>query len=256
MEKPKRIKLSNGRRLVDEVIRSGGKMTMATYARDFDLTELCKLRKRAKPRIDWNVIYMKAYAIIARDFPQLRQCYVGFPWPYAYQYEKNVALITLSREHDGEDRLLFARFNQPEGDSLVELQRKFDSLRRSPVLEVKQFRKQIRFANLPYPVRRLTWWMLFNLFPRKRLNIFGTFGMTISRFRDAHLTTNALGPNTTILGIDVLPTNGIARFTLTFDHQILDGAPVLNLIHSVYQTLTGAIADELAGLEGPRPRGP
>jgi len=80
------------------------------------------------------------------------------------------------------------------------------------------------------------------------MNNYGTFGMTICTFRDAHLTTNALGPNTTILGVDVLPTKGVAKFTLTFDHQILDGVPVINLIDSVYKTLTGAIADELSGL--------
>jgi len=221
---------------------------MATYARDFDLSELCQLRKKAKPRIGWNVLYMKAYAIIARDFPELRRCYVGFPWPHAYQHEKSVALVTISREHEGEERLLFARFNQPEGRSLVELQQEYDDYRKSPVLEVKEFRKQIGFAKLPFLVRRLTWWLLFNLFPRKRMNYFGTFGMTLCKFRDAHLTTNALGPNPMILGVDVLPAKGVAKFTLTFDHQVLDGVPVINLIDAVYKTLKGAVADELAGL--------
>ncbi len=247
MGKGKRVKLSNGRRLVDEVIRAANKMPMASYVRDFDLTELTALRKQVRPKIGWNVLYMKAYAIISEQNPTLRQCYVGFPWPYAYQHESNVCLLTMSREHNGEERLLFARFNRPENKSLVELQAQYDHLRKTPVLQVKQFRHQIRFAACPWFLRRLAWWVMMNLWPRKRMCHFGTFGMTLSGYKDA-FNYQVLSPNTTTLGIDVLPKKGKAKFSLTFDHQILDGVPVVNLIDQVYKTLNGTIADELRSL--------
>ena len=248
MTKGQKIRLSNGRRLIDEVIRAGGKMQMATYARDFDVSDLARLRKKIRPRISWNVMYLKAYAIIADRIPELRQCYVGFPWPYAYQHEHNIGLVTVAREYKGEERLLFAKFNQPEIESLVDLQELYDVFRKSPVDEVPQFKKQMRFAQMPFLFRRLAFWMLFNMFPRKRMSNFGTFGMTISRYRDADLETNVLGPNSTLLGIDVLPKKGIARFSLTFDHQIIDGVPVINVIDEVYKTLNGPIKEELEAL--------
>lgn len=247
MGKGKRVKISNGRRLVDEVIRTANKMPMASYVRDFDLTDLAALRKKVRPKIGWNVLYMKAYAIIAEQNPALRQCYVGFPWPYAYQHESNVCLLTMSREFEGEDRLLFARFNRPENHSLVELQAQYDHLRKAPVLEIKQFRHQIQFAKSPWFVRRFAWWMMLNLWPRKRMSHFGTFGMTLSGYKDA-FNYQVLSPNTTTLGVDVLPKKGQAKFSLTFDHQILDGVPIVSIIDQVYKTLNGVITEELRTL--------
>lgn len=247
MGKGKRIKLSNGRRLVDELVRTANKMATAAYVRDFDLSELAGLRKQVRPKIGWNVLYMKAYAIIAEKNPVLRQCYVGFPWPYAYQHESNVCLLTMSREYEGEERLLFARFNQPESRSLVELQAQYDHLRKAPVNEIKQFRHQIRFAKSPWFVRRFAWWMMMNVLPRKRMSHFGTFGMTLSGYKDA-CAHKVLSPSTTAIGVDVLPRKGQAKFTLTFDHQILDGVPVVNFMDQVYKVLNGAIADELRSM--------
>lgn len=244
MGKGKRVKLSNGRRLVDEVIRAASKMPMASYLRDFDVSELNELRRKTRPKISWNVIYMKAYSIIAEKNPVLRQSYVGFPWPYAYQHESNVCLLTMSREYEDEDRLLFARFHQPESRSLADLQSQYDHFRKAPVRSIKQFRHQIRFAKAPFFLRRMAWWVMLNLWPRKRASHLGTFGMTLSRYKDAY-APKILGPNPTILGVDVMPKKGIAKFSLTFDHQLIDGVPVVNLIDEVYRTLNGVIADEL-----------
>ena len=243
----KRIKFSNGRRLVDDVIRTARKMPMAAYRREFDLTELAQLRKKAKPKIAWNVLYMKAYAIVARRHPQLRQCYVGFPWPHAYEHEHNVCLLTMSREFEGEERLLFARFNVPETKQLKGLQEEYDLYRKSPVMDVRQFRHQIKFAKVPFLLRRLTWWSMLNIIPRKRMSHFGTFGMTLSRYKDAE-PTPLLGPNTTILGVDIFPVKGKAKFILMFDHQILDGVPIVNIIEELYKVLNNEISHELKSL--------
>ncbi len=244
MGKGKRVKLSNGRRLVDDVIRAARKMPMAACFRDFDLSELAELRKQTRPKIAWNVLYMKAYSIVAQENPALRQCYVAFPWPYAYQHECNVCMLTMSREVEGEERLLFSRFTRPESKSLVALQREYDHYRRTPVRQIKQFRHQIRFARLPSLARRLAWWIMLNLWPRKRMSHFGTFGMTLSGYRDTY-ALSLLGPNTTVLGVDVLPKRGQAKFLLSFDHQILDGAPAVSVVDNLYKTLNGAMVDEL-----------
>ena len=153
----------------------------------------------------------------------------------------------MSREYQGEERLLFARFNRPAKKSLLELQERYDKLRKEPVEKIKQFRHQIQFAKCPSILRRMAWWMMLNVLPQKRMSHFGTFGMTLSGYKDSY-ATRLLGPNTTILGVDVLPKKGIARFMLTFDHQILDGVPVVKVIDELYKTLNTQIAQELRSL--------
>ncbi len=247
MNSGKRIKLSNGRRLVDDIIRTSTKMPMATFTRDFDVSEIEKIRRKTRPKIAWNVMYMKAYAIVGKRIPELRQCYVNFPWPHAYQHKYNVCLLTMLREFQTEERLLFARFNRPEKKSLLKLNQMYEQYRKDPVEEIKQFRHQIRFASAPWFVRRFAWWMLMNVLPSKRMSHLGTFGMTLSGYKGSY-ASRLLGPNTGILGIDVLPRKGIARFTLTFDHQIMDGVAIVNVIEEIYKTLQNEIAAELRGL--------
>ena len=124
---------------------------------------------------------------------------------------------------------------------------KYDRARKEPIEKIKQFRHQIQFAKCPAIVRRMVWWLMLNVFPQKRMSHFGTFGMTLSGYRDSY-ANGLLGPNTTVLGIDVLPKKGIARFMLTFDHQILDGVPVIKIIDELYNTLNTEIAQELRSL--------
>ena len=243
----KRIGLSNGRRLVDDIIRTSSKMAMATYTRDLDVSEIEKLRRQIRPKIAWNVLYMKAYAIVALRIPELRQCFVNYPWPHVYEHKHNVCLLTLNREYRGEERLLFARFNRPERRSLLKLNQQYEKYRKDPIEEIKQFRHQIAFAAAPWFVRRFAWWMLMNVVPAKRMSHFGTFGMTLSGYKHAW-ASGLLGPNTGIMGVDVLPRKGIARFVLTFDHQVIDGVPIVNVIDDIYRTLHNEIATELRSL--------
>ena len=241
----RRIALSNGRRLVDDTIHFARKIPLGNYCRELDLSRVARMRRQSSPRIGWNVLMMKAYALIAQDNEILRSCYVRFPWPHIYVDERNVCLLTVSREHQGETRLLFARFNEPENISLIDLQEQYDHLRLAPVDEIKQFKHQIQFARLPHSMRRLIWWGMFNWFPRKRLGNFGTYGMTLSGFGPTH-ATGLLSPATTTLGVDPISRKGISRVVLTFDHRVMDGKPVIDLIDQLKQTLNEQIYDELA----------
>ena len=145
---------------------------MAALSGDFDLGLVAKFRRYTRPKISWNVIYMKAYAKVCAENPVLRRSYAGFPFGHLYEHEENVCMMTLSREHKGEERLFFARFNTPDNYSLVELQKQYDHYRKAPIEEIKQFRHQIRFARAPGLVRRVAWWTLFNVWPRKRASRF------------------------------------------------------------------------------------
>lgn len=247
MSKGTRIPLSNGRRLVDDVIRVARRQPMAAFTRDMDVSRLCDLRRQIKPRLSWNAIMMKAYAMVAAETDELRQVYVSLPWPHIYQANENVAMITVAREDQGQTRLLFARFNRPESLSLHQIQEQLDHYNTAPIQSIKQFRHQIRFAALPTFLRRMVWFMMNDVWPSKRASHVGTFGMSISGFNNAYGNAH-LGPNATILGVDPAPRQGVARTILTFDHRILDGKPTIDVISQLYKTLMGPIAEEMQAL--------
>jgi len=245
----KRIALSNGRRLVDDVIRMAARTPLASVTSDWDVSRIAKVRRMVKPRISWNVLLMKAHAQACNKMPLFKCSYVKFPWAHLYQHEHNVAMLTMSREYKGEQRLLFARFNQPENYTLLELQQQYDHFRKAPIDEIKQFRHQIRFAKFPGMVRRFAWWALFNTWPRRRGFHMGTFGMSISGHKGTYGTLH-LGPNTTTLGVDPLPRKGISKVVLTFDHRVIDGLPAISFLNLVQHLLNTAARTELAALAG------
>jgi hypothetical protein len=248
----KRIKLSNGRRLVDDVIRMAKSMPLAAFSGDYDAGIVAKLRRHTKPKIAWNVLYMKAYACACQVNPALRRSYVRFPWAHLYEHGQSVCMMTMAREYEGEERLFFARFNSPELHSLVALQEQYDYYRKAPIEEIKQFRHQIRFAQCPSLVRRFAWWTLFNAWPQKRASHMGTFGMSISGYKGVYASQH-LGPNTTIVGVDPVPRRGVSRIMLTFDHRVLDGIPATKAMQELHHMLTTAICVELADLGGRHP---
>ena len=152
----------------------------------------------------------------------------------------------------GEDRLLFARFNEPDNHTLLELQQQYDFYRKTPVEQIKQFRHQIHFAKWPSPVRWLAWRGLFNLWPRKRAFHMGTFGMSVSGYKGAYGAFH-LGPNTSTIGVDPMPRKGKSKVVLTFDHRVVDGVPATEFLLLVRHILNTAIRVELAKLAGVRP---
>lgn len=244
-----RLALSNGRRLVDDVIHISNQMPMAAFSSDWDVAQIAKLRRMTTPKISWNVLMMKAHAIVCQQQPELRRCYVRFPWAHLYQHHQNVCMMTIGREHNNETRLFFARFNEPDNESLVELQEQYDKYRKAPIEKIKQFRHQITFAKFPQFIRRFGWWVLFNLWPQKRASHMGTFGMSISGYKGARANGH-LGFNATILGTDPTPRKGNAHMVLTFDHQILDGVPATEVFKESHRMLVTAVAKELADMAG------
>jgi hypothetical protein len=245
--KGKRIALSNGRRLVDDITQIARKIPSAGICGDFELGKVDQLRRQTRPKLSWNVIYLKAYALVAERIAPLNQLYVGFPWPHLYQHGSIVCMMTVNRQHAGEDRLFFARFNNPQHDSLTMLQQKYDSFRQTPVEEIRQFRHQIRFSKAPWLLRKLGWWVLFNLWPSKRASHVGTIGMSFSGYRGIYGNQH-LGPMTSILGIDPFPKKGSAHLVFTFDHRVVDGLPAATTLHQIYQTVENEIWLEMQSM--------
>lgn len=240
----KRIPLSNSRRLVDDIIWMAQKMPLASGYCNIDVREVTELRRKAKPRISWNTILMKAYAMVAAEMPELRSCYVPFPWPHMYVHETNVCMLTVARKYQETDQLLFARISDPEKQPLGELEAKLESFRRDPVDGFRQFRHQIQFAKTPFFLRRFVWWLIFGWCPRKKSRNMGTFGMSLSHFKGVR-SLQLLAPGTGSLGVDLMPKNGVSLVSFTFDHRVMDGLVVVEVLDKVQKAIKGPIRDEL-----------
>ncbi len=246
---PRRLRkrLTPNRGLVCDIVRMATKMPRVGLLSDLEIGALAEVRRQISPKLAWNVILMKAYAQIAERHPELRQIYVPFPWPHIYQHDRNVCMMTVNRVVGGEQCLFFARFEQPESKSLVELQRQYDQVREAPIEQIKQFRHQLRFARCPWYLRRLGYWIMRNVWVRKAASHMGTFGMTLSSFRDTYGTVH-LGPNTTTLGVDPISRGGKSRTLLTFDHRLIDGKPAVDLMDDLGRQLRGPILAEMQRL--------
>ena len=244
----KRIALSSGRKLACDVIQFAVKTPLGAVRATFDLSEIAELRKQIRPKLSWNVIFMKAYAQLSDRWPQLRQCIVSFPWPHLYEHDCNICLIAVAREYEGQDTLMFARFNSPEHCPLMFLQERLNFFRDAPLPEIRQFRHQLQFARCPWQIRAIGWWIMTNLWVRKRASHMGTFGMSLSGFDNVEFASYHLGPNTTILGVDVLARGGKSQVLLTFDHRVLDGKPVLDIMKALERQLLGPILLEMRDL--------
>jgi hypothetical protein len=240
-------KLTPARTLVTDIVTIANRMPLAPLLREFDLPELDQLRRQVRPRLSWTVLMMKAYAIVAKRHPELRQIFMRRPFAHIYEHPQNIAQVTITREVAGETRLFFARFHRPEETSLIKLQQQYEFVRRAPLDEVKQFQHQITFARVPAILRKPLWWLLTDWWGSKRALYMGTFGMSISCFREV-LGVLHLGPSTTTVGYDMFPRKGKTRITLTFDHRILDGKPAVDILEALYQTISTEITAEVRRL--------
>jgi hypothetical protein len=249
MTKPSFHRVSCNRALVVDLVALAARDAQYPIEQTFDLSEVAALREGAGRRISWTVLFMKAYASVAAEIPQLRQAYCRWPWPRVCQSVDNVAMVAMNREFRGEERICWGRFMMPERQSLAALQEALEAYQREPVEEI--FRRQVRMSKCPLPLRWLALWLNLNFARKRRAKRLGTFSMstlagqqTLNRFHPTLLATSlTFGP---------LDERGRATVTLVCDHRVLDGALAGRALSSLQAALRGAIAAELRAMQRTR----
>lgn len=262
----RRHRLDGQRRLVGDVVRLSARVPVFPVDRVMELAEVERLRSSAAPRIGWAAVFIKAYAMVARDRPALRSWYVPWrivvPWrrPSWATSAESVASLALSRPRADDGRgaspgdlaldplaLWWARIRAPDTRTLVDLQAEIRRHATAPVEEV--FRRQIELTMLPGPLRRLILRWNAHAATAKRAQRVGTFSVSAlagegcaNRHHPTFLTTS--------LSWTPLDERGRMTVTLLADHRLLDGVPVARALGALEETLAGPIAAELAGLSG------
>jgi hypothetical protein len=243
------VPFSRARRSVGDLIALAEAGTRAIIRRRMRLAPLAAAMAASPWRPLWSAVFVKAFALVAAADPQLRRAYVRLPWPRLYEYPQSVALVAVERELDGEAAVFFARMKQPEEMALSEIADVLRYAKTAPVDSISDFRRMLRVAGLPRPLRRLMWWVGLNL-GRQRANYFGTFGVSTVAGEGATIEST-LNPVSFTLTYSPLSATGEIDVVLSFDHRVLDGAAVARALSALEAALNGPILAEVE--EGGRP---
>lgn len=240
------IKLSPSRRLVGDMMRFSIGVPRVTVQRQMNLGPLLRARMAQQARPSWTAIFVKGYALLARETPELRRAYVKLPWPHLYEYPMSVASIAHEREHDGERAVLLSRIKGPEDRAIPELEASIQAARSRPVLEVRDFRRALKIARAPAPIRWLMMWLGLNI-ARQRANFFGTFQLSVYSGLGAE-SLNPLTPLTTLLNYGPIDEDGSVNVRIHYDHRVMDGANVARALERFEKILNGVVAAEVKQL--------
>lgn len=240
------LKLSASRRLVGDLMRFSMKVPRVSVQRRMNLGPLLKARTSLESRPSWTALFLKGYALLAQETPELRRAYVKFPRPQLYEYPGSIASIAHEREYEGERVVLLTTIKNPERRSIAELGSLMQTARTSPVLEVKEFRRALKIARLPGPVRWLLMWLGLNI-GRQRARRFGTFQLSVYSGLGAE-SLNPLTPLTSLLNYGPIDKDGSVTVRVHYDHRVMDGANVARALERFERILNGEITAELEGL--------
>ncbi len=242
------LKISASRRLVGDLMRFSIGIPRVAVQRKMDLTPLLTARNARTRRPSWTVLFLKGYGILAEETPEFRRAYVKLPWPHFYEYSKSVASVAYEREHEGERVVLLATVKNPENRSIASLQETIEATRSDPVLDIKQFRRALRFAALPGLVRWLLLWFGLNL-AKRRAHHFGTFQLSVYSGLGSE-SLNPLTPLTTLLNWGPISEDGSVNVRILYDHRVMDGATVARALARFEAILNNGIASEVNELPG------
>lgn len=242
MLRSSRIRVPPSRTIVCDILRYD--RTVPTFAHDrvFNLGELVDARRDVQPRISWPAIFMKAYALNATRFHRLQQTWMSWPWSHLYQHHEHVGTLVVHRQLEGDDWLFWGQMTDLESRSLADIQGQVDRFQSQPAEEV--FRRQLWLAQQFQLFRRLAWWLTFNLSGKKKCKRLGTFFLSTISGSGAEIQNP---PSMLTSGFTYGPIDkfGATRVTITYDHRIMDGHHVADILRGLESALQTTILDEL-----------
>jgi hypothetical protein len=194
-------------------------------------------------------LFTKAFALVADEFPELRRAYISYPWPHLYEYPENAAVVMIERMHRGESSVFPFRIRNPAWLPVVQLSEVIRNAKTAPIEEMTDFMRVVRVSALPWPLRRLLWWLAHN-FGRLRANYFGTFVVSVYSSMGVE-PLYGIAPGTILLTYGIVAPDGGVDFRVMWDHRVLDGAIIARALVRMEEVLCTIIVQEL--LSSPPP---
>jgi hypothetical protein len=242
----RRVRLSPAKRMVYEIMHHTRDVPCLPVSKRFHIAAVVEARRALAAAPSWTALFMKAYALVAQDQPDLRRAFIRWPIKHLYEHPCSEAAILVERQWQGENAVLGAKLRAPEQRTLQEIDRYLRYLREAPVWDVNYFRKALRVGSYPGFLRRLLFSLSLHWSGRSRAHRFGTF-MISSMGSLGVEQSYALTPLTSYLTFGPI-ADGEVDVRVVYDHRVMnagDGARVLNALE---QTLTTRIVAELQGM--------
>jgi hypothetical protein len=233
------------RRHIIDLMHASRGVPFVSLSRTLKIRPLVEARNSAAQRPGWAAIFVKAFALVARDEPILRTLYAKWPRPSFYELPRSVAMVAIARVEDGEDCVLPERIAGPDALPLSEVHALIQHAKLAPIDDVPMFRKIMLATRLPLPLRRLIWMIGLN-FGRQRGNYFGSFTVTgVAAFGGGEL--HALSPGPYVLSFDVVEPDNSIHVVIRWDHRVTDAALIAKALTRLEQVLNTEISAELRG---------
>lgn len=238
---PKTISLR--RRLICDLMHASMGIPFVSLSRSLHIRPVVEARAGTTAPAGWAAIFVKAFALVARDEPILRTVYVKWPWPALYELPKSVATVAIARVEEGEECVLPQRIAAPEALSLAAVDAEIRRGKTAPVEDVPMFRKIMRATRLPLPLRRLCWAIGLN-FGRQRGNWFGSFAVSsVAAYGGGEL--HPITPGPFIVSYGLVEPDQTIHVVIRWDHRVTDAAPIARVLTRLEQALNTEIAAEL-----------
>jgi pyruvate/2-oxoglutarate dehydrogenase complex dihydrolipoamide acyltransferase (E2) component len=239
------IPISPFRRVVTDLMHFSQQVPAVTAERVMDLSRLVAVRAAASPRTRWTVLFTKAYAMLGRDYPDLRRAYLKCPRPRLYEHPHNIAALNVTRRIGNEDHVLFCLIRSPENRSLAEIDEMVRVHQEEPVETLRAYKRTCAVSRIPWPFRHLFWWSALNMFGARRCHNFGTFSVSSIAAQGAGLVT-LIPVLTSALHYGQLDPRGAINVRITWDHRVMDGALVARILTDLESVLTREIVREVS----------
>jgi hypothetical protein len=235
--------ISIPRRLVADLMHASVRVPFVSLTRVVNVRPLVEARAQAARPPGWAAIFVKAFALVAREQPILRTLYVKWPLPGFYELPRSVAMVAIARTEDGEACVLPQRVTAPDEIPLGQVDALIRQAKEAPISEVPAFRKMLRVTRLALPLRRFLWAIGLNL-GRQRANFFGSYGVTsVAAYGPGEL--HALSPGPFVLSYGVVGPDQSLDLVLRWDHRVTDAAPMAKALTRLEQVLNTEIAAEI-----------
>ena len=239
-------KISLPRRFIVDLMHASMRVPFISFSRSLDIGPFLAARAKAKSPPGWAAVFVKAFAIVAKEEPVLRTLYVKLPWPHFFELPRSVAMVAVARVEDGEDCILPEKVPAPEEQSLAKIDAAIRHAKNAPLQDIPAFRKILMASRLPLPLRRFSWWLGLNV-GRMCANNFGSFGVTsVAAYGPGEL--QAISPSPFLVSYGVVGPDNRIDVILRWDHRITDAVVIARTMARLEQVLNTEISAELLAL--------
>ena len=112
--KDRNLRVSVARRLMIDLMWASAGMARVNVTRLVKLSDVMSARRVLADPPSLTAIFVKAFALVAVEMPELRRVYMKWPWPHLHEYADNTVSIPHEAQIMGDIGLLPLRLRQPD----------------------------------------------------------------------------------------------------------------------------------------------